>query len=464
MNETKDLAKWIVGLKWGDIPGDVIDFAKILILDALGCMLGGSIQDSNKAALRFVRSMGGVPESTVVNYGDRTNAYNAAFLNASFGHGWDFDDHVPIGGGHTVSACTAATMALAEQQLTSGRDFLEAWIAGYETGNRIGAATKPGHMHRGFHEVGTIGPFTGVGASSKVLRLDEWQTENALAITVSQAAGTFQHSQTTGGAIKRCHAGFGASTGVRSAMLAKEGMTGAREALEGKKGFILCHSGQENDMGAITRDLGKFWYTTKAGLKNYPCCAAMYAMVDLIYDLKKKYSLKDNEIERVEVRFGERPSWMVGTIKGEDVQDIFGAQFSVRFSIGLALVVGDNRIRGYQLHTPPYGRWKEVVEMAKKVESVHDEKIDLLVEVEKIKDRTYSTCEIKLKDGRVIKGESTWPKGSVENPMTREERLDKFYGQALIVQTKEKVDKIVNLVEKLEELDDIRPIVELMVR
>ncbi len=462
MNETRDLAKWIVGLKWGDVPEDVIHYAKILLLDILGCMLGGSIQDSNKAALRFVRAMGGTPESTVVNYGDKTNAYNAALLNGSFGHGWDFDEQTTPGGSHTASACTAATLAMAERELITGREFIEAWVAGYEVANRIGVAVNPGHMHRGFHEVGTVSPFAGTGASSKVLRLDEWQTENALSITVSQAAGTFQHSQTTGGAIKRCHNGFGASTGVRSAMLAKEGLTGAREALEGKKGFILCHAGEENDMGALTRDLGKLWYTTRATIKNYSCCSGQYGILDVFYDLKKKYNFKIEDIESVKMGVAGVPAWMVGTIKGEDVKDIFGAQFSARFGVGLALVVGDNRIRGYQRNIPPFGKSKEIVEIAKKVEIVHDKKIDTIRE--NTGNLSYATAEIKLKDGRVLEGESGWAKGSVDNPMTREERLDKFYGQALIVITKEKAAKIVELTEKLEELDDIRPIVELMVR
>jgi 2-methylcitrate dehydratase PrpD len=117
MNETRDLAKWMVDLKWVDIPRDVIDYSKILVLDTLGCMLGGSVQDSNKAALRFTRAMGGSPDSTVVNYGDKTSPFNAAFLNASFGHGWEFDDMINAGAGHAVSACTAATMALAEKEL-----------------------------------------------------------------------------------------------------------------------------------------------------------------------------------------------------------------------------------------------------------------------------------------------------------------------------------------------------------
>ena len=463
MNETTDLAKWIVELKWVDIPEDVIDYAKVLILDILGCMLGGSIQDSNKAALRFVRSVGGTPESTVVNYGDKTNAYNAAFLNASFGHGWDFDEIISPGAAHAASACTAATMALGERELINGREFLEAWIAGYEVSNRIGVAVKPGHMHRGFHEVGTVGSFAGTGAASKILQLNEWQTENALAIAVSQAAGTFQHSQTTGGAIKRCHSGFASSTGVRSAMLAKEGMTGPREALEGKKGFILCHAGEENNMGAVTQDLGRLWYTTRAAIKNYSCCAAQYGILDVIYDLKKKYNLKPEDIESIKIGVASLPKWMVGTIKGEEVKDIFGAQFSARFGVGLALVVGENRIRAYQHNVPPFGKWKEVVEIAKRVDIVQDTKIDSIYE--KTGNPRYTIIQIQLKNGQVLKGKlEGQPKGFVENPMTKQEQLDKFYGQALIVQSKEKANKIVALVEKLEELDDIRSVVELMVR
>ena len=462
MNETRDLAAWIADLKWGDIPEDVIDYSKIIILDILGCMFGGSIQESNKAALRFVRSLGGTPECTVVNYGDKTSAFHAAFLNASFGHGWDFDEQATPSRSHTASACTAAAMALGERQLISGREFLEAWIAGFEVSNRIGLAANPGQYNRGFHDSGTVCPFASAGASSKILRLDEWQTENALSITVSQAAGTYQHSQRTGGAIKRCHMGFGASAGIRSAMLAKEGMTGAREALEGKKGFILCHAGEENDIGVLTRDLGRIWYTRNATLKNYACCSAQHGMLDVIYDLRKKYNFKLEDIESIKMGATRIAEWVVGTIKGTDVQDIFGAQFSARFGVGLALVLGENRIRGYQHNVPPLGKWREVLEIANKVDIVRDERADSIHE--KNGNYAYVIGKIELKDGRVLEGESGWPKGFERNLMTREETLDKYYDQALIVQTRGKADKIVAFIEKLEELDDIRPVVELMVR
>jgi 2-methylcitrate dehydratase PrpD len=143
------------------------------------------------------------------------------------------------------------------------------------------------------------------------------------------------------------------------------------------------------------------------------------------------------------------------------VKDVFGAQFSARYSVGLAFIIGDNRIRAYQRHIPPFGRWKEVVAMARKVDIIHDKKRDSVLEDTGI--FGYSVCEIKLKNGKMIKGESGWPKGFVGNPMTEEERLEKFYSQALMVISKDKADEIVDLSKRLEHLDDIRSIVKLMV-
>ncbi len=462
MDETKKLASWIVDLAWGDIPAQVVDSAKILLLDTVGCMLGGSIQESNRAALRYVRAMGGVPQATVVNYGDKTNVYHAAFLNGSFGHGWDFDDHVDGGSPHSMSATTAAAMAVAEMQLSSGRAFLEAWIAGYEANNRIGAACGKAFGLRGFHHVGTIGSFAGTAVASKLLRLNAGMTENAISITVSQAAGTFQHSQKTGGAIKRNHMGFAASNGVRSALLASEGLTGAGEGLEGKCGFVRCHVGDENDMPALTRDLGNEWYTPRAAIKNYSNCASQWGLLDLLYALKKKHDLKPEVIDSMTFRMKPSSAAMVGTIKGEDVKDIFGGQFSSRFGVGMALVLGDNRPKSYQQHVFPCGRWKEIVEMSKKVDIVGDPECEALGIKKSI--YGYTRCEIRLKNGEIIRAESgSSPKGFPGNPMTRGERLEKFYSQALMVLNREKADRIVEYIDRIEEMEDIRPIMRLLV-
>jgi len=453
VNETVELAKWIAGLKYSDIPENVVERAKVHILDNLGCQLGGSIQDSNKAVLRYVRSQGGVPECTIVNYGDKTSVFNAVFVNGSFGHGWDFDDQCIPGGSHQESQCTSASMAMGERQLLDGREILTAFVAGYETYARIGHTAEPGHTQdRNFHSVGTISPFAGAAIGAKALHLDEWETENALAVAASQCGGTFQHSQTTGGAVKRCHSGFGASNGVRSAMLAEEGLTGAREILEGKKGWLSCYSGRY-DLTKLTKDLGTFWYlTTYAAIKNYSCCSAQYSILDTVYKLKKDHNIKPEDVEEVVLGVGETPLWMVGTIHIPAENDIFGAQFSARYATAMALIVGDNRIRGYQRNVPPHGKSKEITELAKKVKM----ELDPEIQERAVKERASSArVTIKLRGGRTVKGETYWPKGWPKNPMTREELLDKFTGQASLVISKEKQNKIIDIVNHLEDQDDI---------
>jgi 2-methylcitrate dehydratase PrpD len=100
------------------------------------------------------------------------------------------------------------------------------------------------------------------------------------------------------------------------------------------------------------------------------------------------------------------------------------------------------------------------VEVAKKVDIIGDPEVEAAGLKKGI--FGYSLCEIKLKNGTVIKGESGWPKGFPKNPMTKEERLEKFYSQALIVLPREKAERIVDCVERIEELDDIRPLIGLL--
>jgi 2-methylcitrate dehydratase PrpD len=452
VNETVELARWIRRLKYSDIPQNVVEKAKIHILDDLGCQLGGSIQESNKALLRYVRSQGGVPECTIVNYGDKTSVFNAVLTNGSFGHGWDFDDQCIPGGTHQESQCTSAVMAMAEKLLLDGRQIITAFVAGYETMARIGDAAEPGHQgDRGFHSVGTISPFAGAAIGSKALGLDDWETENALAVAASQCGGTFQHSQTTGGAVKRCHSGFGASNGVRSALLAKEGLTGAREILEGKKGWMLAYSGRY-DLSKVTTDFGTFWYlTTYAAIKSYSCCSAQYVILDTVYKLKKDHNIQAGDVEEVVIKCDPIPLWMVGTIQVPAEGDIFGAQFSARWGVAMAFIVGDNRIRAYQNNVPPYGKSRELAEFVKRV------RMELDKEAKPIQPGAHpARIAIKLRNGKTVEGRTDLPKGWPENPLTHEELLSKFKGQACLVIPEDKQNKIIDVVQHLEYQDDIR--------
>ncbi len=462
MNETRDLAKWIVGLKYRDIPDEVIAKAKVLILDSFGSQLGGSVQPSLKMVLRYARMEGGTPEATVVNYGDRTSVFHAAFLNGAFNHGFEFDDHP-----HNECCSVVPAQVVGERELSSGREFLTAAIAGYEVFCRIAAAASPGFTKREWHAQNAQGPIAAAAAAGKILKLNEEQMDNAISLGVSQCGGTFQHSQRVGGEVKRVHGGFGASSGVRAALLAREGFTGAREILEGAKGYYKAFSGEgQYDLTKLLDGIGKEYLMMNSYAKIYSCCAAQWEILDLINRLRKENSIKAEDVEQIDLGTSPLAMWMVGTITDPD-NCILSAQFSARFGVALSLIAGSNLPKDYLLNVPPS---PAILGLMKKINMAEDKEISsgsLVTEDGKTgsSELVKAKATIKLKNGRVVKGQTGYARGSPQNPVTIKELQDKFKLQASLAQLSEaKQERIIEAVDSLEDLEDITTIIPLLVR
>jgi 2-methylcitrate dehydratase PrpD len=156
------LAQFVCKLTYEDLPGAVIEKTKELILDQLGCQLAGSTLPWTQPAYDYVADYGGRGESTVVGFGFRTSAQDAAFVNASFGHGCMGDDTDSVCHAHLGSIIIPAALALGEREAISGKEFIKAVVVGYDVASRIGAAA-PLAESRGFHPGPIFGPF-GVAA------------------------------------------------------------------------------------------------------------------------------------------------------------------------------------------------------------------------------------------------------------------------------------------------------------
>ena len=462
VNETRDLAKWIVGLRYRDIPEEVIAKAKVLILDSFGSQLGGSVQPSLKAVLRYVRMEGGTPEATVVNYGDKTSAFHAAFLNGAFNHGFEFDDHP-----HNECCSIVPAQVMGERELSSGREFITAAIVGYEVFCRIAAAANPGFTKRGWHAQNAQGPIAAATAAGKILKLNEEQMDNAISLGASQCGGTFQHSQRVGGEVKRAHGGFGASSGVRAALLAIEGFTGAREILEGAKGYYKAFSGEgEYDLTKLLDGVGKEYLVMNSCTKIYSCCAAQWEILDLINRLRKENNIRAEDVEQIDIGTSPLAMWMVGTITDPD-NSILSAQFSARFGVALNLTAGSNLPKDYLQNVPPS---PTILALIKKINMEEDKEVSSESSPSEGKkarspEIIKAKATIKLKNGKVIKGQTGYGKGSPQNPITTKELQDKFKLQASLAQLPEtKQKKIIEAVNSLEYLEDISTVIPLLVR
>ncbi len=243
MEESRSLARFAAKLAYQDLPENVVQKTKELILDQLGCQLAGSTLPWTRPAYEYVvDGKGERQESTVINYGLRTSAQDAAFVNASFGHGTMGDDTDSVCHAHFGSIIIPAALALGEREGIPGKEFIKAVIVGYEVASRIGAAA-PLAEGRGFHPGPIFGPFGVAACSGVILKFDENQILDALGIAGSHASGLMEYAK-SGGTVNRLHSSIAAYGGMRAAFLTQKGVKGPSTILEGERGFLRAYSGE----------------------------------------------------------------------------------------------------------------------------------------------------------------------------------------------------------------------------
>src|SRR3990172_3926508 len=195
MNESRDLARFVSELKYDNLPPEVIARVKDLILDQVGIMLACSTLPWSKVIYDYVRDWGdNKQESTIAHYGDRTKAENAVFVNSSFGHGFEIDDHYLPGQSHPGCIVVPSAIAMAEREHGTGKDLILAVAAGYEVMGRINKAIAPSCLIRGFHAPTSIsGPFAAAAVAGKILDFEPELMLNALSIAGSHASGVIEY-------------------------------------------------------------------------------------------------------------------------------------------------------------------------------------------------------------------------------------------------------------------------------
>ncbi|MFH1125092.1 MAG: MmgE/PrpD family protein, partial [Pseudomonadota bacterium] len=312
MDETRQLAQHVTKVRFEDLPQEVLEKAKQLILDQLGCELACSTKPWSKIVYEYTAQKApGEGESTVVNYGLRTGAEDAAMVNGTFGHGFEIDDTDLESKIHPGCVVIPVAMALGERESVSGREFMTAVVLGYDVASRVGGAAKSA-IKRGFHPTPVFAPFGAAATAGKILKMNADEVLNAFGLVASHCSGLMEYSQ-SGGEVKRIHGGMAAHAGIRSATLARLGLTGPPTVLEGKKGFCRAFSDTFR-LESLTEGLGEEFRILQTGLKPYCCCAGQHAALDAVSGIVSKHKVHPEEIVEIEVGQGPQEVKVVGTI------------------------------------------------------------------------------------------------------------------------------------------------------
>ena len=341
--ETARLAGYVAGLRYEDIPPEVLERAKMLTLDFLGSAIRARRDaESTPALLKMLEALAldGKGSSTVFGDFRPLTPAVAALVNGTLGHSLDFDDTHADSSLHASAPVVPAAFAVGEMVSAAGRDVLTAIVAGYEVCCRLGNALDPtSHYARGFHPTATAGTYGAAAAAAKLFGLSEAQIVSAFGVSGSQAAGSLQFL-VNGAWNKRYQVGAAAMNGVIAATLARNGFLGSIESVEGKHGLLVGYSDNPHpDMA--TAGLGVSFETMKIGVKPYPSCRYTHAAIDAIITMRREHNLTPDQIKHVEVGLHRNGITLTGdTTTKRHPRSIVGGQFSMFFTGAVALDQG----------------------------------------------------------------------------------------------------------------------------
>ena len=349
MTAARRLARFVTGLRLGDVPSPVVAQTRLLTLDTLGCALAAARYDFARAVRETAERLGGPPESAVVGSKTRVSAASAALANATLAHGLDFDDTREDAIVHTGAVVVPTSLAVAEAVGASGRAALEAIVAGVEVMCRVGLAV-PGRFHaRHFHPTALAGTFGAVAAASKLYRLTEDETVRAFGICGSQAAGIIEYLA-DGSWTKRLHAGWAAHAGVVAALLAQSGFTGPESVLEGEHGFYRAFAGGHEParLDELLASLGAGWEIQQLTFKPYPCGSIAQPYMDCAARLRDKHGVRAEQVAAIRCRTAAGPVprlWEPLAAKHAPPNG-YAAKFSLPYLLAVILVKGRALLAG----------------------------------------------------------------------------------------------------------------------
>src|SRR5688500_7944986 len=297
-----ELAKRINALRYEEMPPEAVHWAKVGILDLIGVTLAGAGEDTTRIP-RGVLLHGGASGSSLLFDGGatRVGALDAALINGTASHALDFDDCNNTIGGHPTAPILPALFALADDVGASGREFIAAYVAGFETECKIAMGVHFYHYTHGWHPTATLGVFGSTAACAKLLKLPDDKTAIALAIAASLASGIKANFGTM---VKPLHVGHCTRNGLFAALLARGGFTANAGAFEHKQGFFNVFNGEGNyDEAKILPAWGKPLDIVKPGIavKQYPCCGSTHSALDAMLGLVREHKPAVDDIERVDV-------------------------------------------------------------------------------------------------------------------------------------------------------------------
>ena len=442
---TRAIAQFISQLSYDDIPNEVIERIKLLILDSLGCALYGSALEWSRILRATLAGLDVTKACRVWGTPELLSAPHAALVNGTLIQSFELDDVHRQGVLHVGAVTLPPLLAVTEiRPGLSGRDFLTSAVAGYEIGPRVGKCMGPQHIGQGWHSGATVGVFSAVAGAAAALRLSSEQAVHALGIAGTQSSGLMAAQY--GAMVKRMHAGRAAQSGLYGALLAQAGFTGIVDIFESPYGGFCSTFSRSNDrfnLDELSWELGRAWETMRISLKFYSCVGSNHTTLDAIRNMQNKTPFGADDITSIVVHGSQVTVEHVGW--PYKPQGLVSAQLNLPFCVATLLLEGDVFVDQF---TDAAVDDQRRIELSKKVSVLHDPAIT----ARGANYRHMVRVDVHLKNGVKLEQAVETPRGSEASFASQAEIVGKFKKLAMHVVSDAKADEVVNLVLGAEKL------------
>ncbi len=446
---TAAITAYATGFSYDDLPGDVVEWGKTIVLDTLGALLLGSAPQYSASWLtgELAKSMGGKPECTVIGRDFKTSCESAALANGTMGYAADIE-----GAGaarqHAAAVLVPVALTMGERERCDGKTFLAALALGYEVSCRVSEACRtPNFYPHSFHPSAVFGYIGSAMTAGHILRLDQSQLTNALGLAASNATGLMTWLTDMTENSRPLVIGLAARGGVTCALLAKLGFGGPPAVLDPGKYSIYDAYAGEMHLERLTAGLGEqLWIAQAGGFKRHACCGDIHTGLDALLTIMEKHQLTAEEIDRIvhRVKTDRAPVIDNNQLKSHC------SQYVLPVAAVRGRIVPDDILVDRREDDP------RVRDLARRTILVGDPEMDAWPA------QSPAVVEVTTTDGRMLVERVDWPKGDRKNPMSPAELEAKFFDLATAKISRERAARLMELVVRLEELDDVATMVELL--
>jgi len=459
MGVTTEVARFAAEIQYNNLPQFVVQETKRILLDSIGCALGGTKTLKGEIAVRLARVLGGSAEASLLGTCDKVGAASSAFAMGELMNALDYEALLSPPA-HATPYVLAAPLAIGEMKKVSGKECIVATAVGHELATRIASSLIFGRRfnvelaERGIAmSLPTPGyglcVFGGAAAAGRLLGLSADKMAHAMGIVGYLAPvpmiGKFLTSLPASMS-KYLSAGFLSQSETVAVLSADMGYTGDIEVLDGNQGFWRAFGCDGWRPMYVTEGLGETWnFPERIFYKRFPCCGVMQNALAHFENIVTDNNIWPDDITEITVKLGslaDLPLWRTVAVENH-----IDAQFSVPFVFSVAA----HRIEvGPSWQSPETLQDQRIAKFMKKVRIVTD-----------LDDNASDRSDVEVVVGTGTNRKIYSRRGiALKYEMTDNDLTEKFKRNARLVLNEEQVQKVVAAIQTLEDLTDISELFE----